>query len=199
MAQVPWQSICKAHSASWGPCRGRTDRPRRLDRCQMGRTCTAHATCLRRHVRYARAQELDWPYSLLWEDCGRRRRLRPNLAGESPSTCSEQTRRCWSACEACSLRRSWPVCQPEVVGGGVWRGAELAEGETGGGSERCGRNGVERGMGGANANNAGRAGNRRTVDHWSIASCCALQALCSGRTCEMMYLHVARVRQRSTM
>ena len=155
MAQVPWQSICKAHSASWGPCRGRTGRPRRLDTCQMGRTCMAHATCLRRHVRYARAQELSWPYSLLWEDCGRRRRLRPNLAGESPSTCFEQTRRCSSACEACFLRRSWPVCQPAVVGGGVWRGAELAEGGIGGGgSERCGRKGVERGMGGANANNA---------------------------------------------
>jgi hypothetical protein len=137
MAQVPWQSICKAHSASWDPYRARTGRPRQLDMCQRGRTCMVHATCLGRHVRYAKAQELNWPYSLLWEDCGRRRRLRPDLAGESPSTCFERTRRCWSACEACFLRRSWPGCQPGEVGSGVWRGAELAGGGTvGGGSER---------------------------------------------------------------
>jgi hypothetical protein len=122
-----------------------------------------------------------WPYSLLWEDCGRRRRLRPNLAGESPSACFERTRRCWSACEACFLRRSWPVCQPGEVRGGVWRGAVGRRGAGGGGSERCGRKGVERGTRGANANNAAacRAENRRTVD-W-IASCCILQALCSGK------------------
>lgn len=130
MAQVPWQSICKAHSASWGPCRERTDRPRRLDRCRMDRTCMAHATCLKPDVRYARARELDWPYSLLWEDCGRRRRLRLSLAGESPSTCFEQKRRCSSACEACFLRHSWPDRQPAQVGGGVWRGAMLAGGRT---------------------------------------------------------------------
>jgi hypothetical protein len=132
MAQVPWQSICKAHSASWGPYRERTDRPRRLDRCQMDRTCMAHATCLQTHVRYARTQELDWPYSLLWEDCGHRRRLRPSLAGESPSTCFEQTRHCSSACEACFLRHSWPDCQPAqvVVGcgeGQCWQEGEQAE------------------------------------------------------------------------
>ena len=202
IAQVPWQSICKAHSASWGPCRGRTDRPRRLDRCQTDRTCMAHATCLRRHVRYARAEELDWPYSLLWEDCGHRRSLRPNLAGGSPSTCSERTRRCWSACEACFLRRSWPGCQPGQVGGGVWRGAVLAGGGTGGGgSERRGRNGVERGMGGANANNAAACRIEKPSHCRPLVDCflLCLASLVLGQACEIMYLHVARVRQRSTM
>lgn len=78
MAQVPWQSICKARSASWGPCRERTGRPRQLDRCQKGRTCMAHATCLQTPVRQKRVTRAPYVHTLCFrrtagtgEGCGR--------------------------------------------------------------------------------------------------------------------------------
>ena len=67
--------------------------------------------------------------------------------------------------------------------------------------ERRGRNGVERGMGGANANNAAACRIEKPSHCRPLVDCflLCLASLVLGQACEIMYLHVARVRQRSTM